>query len=64
MLDDKETLYSKEVDLWALGIIAFILLAGYHPFDPGNDGADDEVHCVGGGHGGNDPSIQMGGNNI
>ena len=32
---------SAQVDLFALGVILFILLSGYHPFDP--EGlADDE----------------------
>jgi len=26
--------YSPAVDMWALGVIMFIMLAGYHPFDP------------------------------
>ena len=34
--------YGSEVDLWALGVIMFILLAGYHPFDPGGN-ADDNL---------------------
>ena len=33
--------YGQEVDLWALGVIMFILLAGYHPFDP--DGSADDA---------------------
>ena len=35
--------YGVEVDLWALGVITFILLSGYHPFDPLGDADDAEV---------------------
>ena len=35
--------YSTEVDLWALGVILFILLSGYHPFDPTSTAPDSEV---------------------
>ena len=26
--------YSNKVDTWGLGVILFMLLCGYHPFDP------------------------------
>ena len=29
-------------DMWAIGVLGFILLSGYHPFDPYGD-ADDET---------------------
>ena len=32
MLEGKT--YGPQVDVWALGIISYILLAGFHPFDP------------------------------
>lgn len=32
--------YDKSCDLWAIGIVSYILLAGYPPFN----GTDDEVH--------------------
>ena len=33
----KNVAYSKPVDMWAVGCIAFILLGGYQPFDDPND---------------------------
>eukprot|EP00966_Prymnesium_polylepis_P120543 2785611-Prymnesium_polylepis.1 len=26
--------YGPEIDCWAVGVILYILLSGYHPFDP------------------------------
>jgi len=39
-LDDNKRAYGKEVDLWAIGVITFILLCGYPPFYSDDD---DEV---------------------
>eukprot|EP00892_Ulva_mutabilis_P002402 jgi/Ulvmu1/12162/UM085_0026.1 len=38
MLDQKSA-YSPAVDIWSVGVILFILLAGYSPFDDVNDAA-------------------------
>eukprot|EP00475_Leptophrys_vorax_P021356 TRINITY_DN2906_c0_g1_i1.p2 TRINITY_DN2906_c0_g1~~TRINITY_DN2906_c0_g1_i1.p2 ORF type:complete len:169 (-),score=43.62 TRINITY_DN2906_c0_g1_i1:99-605(-) len=35
--------YDSSVDTWALGIIMFIMLAGYHPFDPYGELSDGEM---------------------
>eukprot|EP00948_MAST-09A_sp_MAST-9A-sp1_P003327 g3327.t1 len=35
--------YDQRIDLWSLGLIAHILLSGYHPFDPDGDRSDKEM---------------------
>ena len=39
-----KTGYSKPVDMWAVGCIAFILLGGYLPFDTGDSSDDPHNH--------------------
>ena len=34
----KKEAYGMEVDMWSVGIIVFILLGGYMPFDDGGEG--------------------------
>jgi calcium/calmodulin-dependent protein kinase-4 len=35
--------YDNKCDVWSIGVIAFILLSAYHPFDPQGDATDDEI---------------------
>ena len=35
--------YGKEVDLWALGVLLYILLGGNNPFDPACDSPNDVI---------------------
>eukprot|EP00980_Cylindrotheca_fusiformis_P026140 scaffold15472_cov117-Cylindrotheca_fusiformis.AAC.4 len=34
---------SPAVDTWAVGVILYIMLTGFHPFDPNCDRSDDEI---------------------
>ena len=40
MLATTKTTYAARCDLFALGVILFVLLGGYHPFDPMGDASD------------------------
>ena len=35
--------YDFAVDMWSLGILMYILLVGYHPFDPEGEASEQEV---------------------
>jgi len=35
--------YDNKCDVWSIGVIAYILLSAYHPFDPQGDATDDEI---------------------
>lgn len=34
---------SSAIDMWGLGVVLFIVLCGFHPFDPENDASDKEM---------------------
>lgn len=35
--------YSYKVDLWSVGVIMYIMLSGYHPFDVDGKTTDDQL---------------------
>ena len=35
--------YDFAVDMWSLGILLYILLVGFHPFDPNGDGTEQQI---------------------
>lgn len=35
--------YSAAVDLWSVGVILYVILGAYHPFDPDGDATDDQL---------------------
>ena len=35
--------YNEKVDTWSLGVIMFVILAAYHPFDVMGDATDEDM---------------------
>ena len=44
----KPKFYTHKCDLWSLGVIFFILLGGYHPFDPAGRYSNEEIQYASG----------------
>ena len=32
--------YDEKADMWSVGVLLFVILAAYHPFDPQGDASD------------------------
>lgn len=42
---DDKTSVGRAVDVWALGVVLFIVLCGHHPFDPSDDATDEQLQA-------------------
>jgi len=36
--------YTRKVDMWSFGIIIYIMIAGYHPFDPFGNNTNQQIY--------------------